>query len=445
MLGLLVVVSVANNNSASLAQPSIAADLGGGPGDVGWVVFGYSAAFAVATALWGGLSRRLGLGPSLAAGVVLLSLGGLLAVMAPSLPALVGARMVQGLGSGALPTLSVALLARRFSGPERAAAFGVTVAGVAVGLAIGPIIGGLALELGGWRAAVGFGMLALPAAPFLYPLERTGDPTRRIDAVGALLTALAVLGGIFLVNRLPILGVVPLTAAMAGALALVVLLLARHVHGHPDGFLPRRVLRSAAWRRSSLLGAVGMSAFLGSFVLIPVAASSLYGLTGIGLAAILLPVALVTAVASLRNARFTARLGRRRTTALSLIMLSLGPALIALVGSGAPGPVLAACVLPLGVGFGLLSPPLLADVTAEFSEADQPIAVGTFNVVFFFGGAVGAAISTAIVQQGYALDIFAAWPLPAYTTAELLLCVAPLVAAIAAMRRSGGPGSRPTG
>jgi hypothetical protein len=119
-------------------------------------------------------------------------------------------------------------------------------------------------------------------------------------------------------------------------------------------------------------------------------------------------------------------------------MLAAGPALIAFVGSAAPGPVLAACVLPIGVGFGLLSPPLLSAVTGEFPQSDQPIAVGTFNVLFFFGGAVGAALSTAFVQQGFALGIFDGWPLPAYASAELLLCVAPLVAAAAALRWPGG-------
>ncbi len=431
---MLVMVSVANNNSGSLAQPAIAADLGGGPGDVGWVVFGYSATFAVSTALWGGLSRRLGLGPSLAAGVSLLSLGGLLAVIAPSLPALIGARMVQGFGSGAIPTLSVALIARRFSGTERANALGITIAGVAIGLAIGPIIGGIALELAGWRAAVGYGMLALPAAPLLYGQERTGDPAIRIDWIGAALTAVAVLGGVFLLNRLPILGMVPLTGAMVIVVVVVVALLLRHVRRHPDGFLPRRVLRSPAWYQTASLGALGMSAVLGSFVLIPVAASLLYGLSGIGLAAILLPIALVTAVASLRNGWVTARLGRRRTTTLALLLLALGPALIAVIGSDAPAPVLAVCVMPIGIGFGLLSPPLLAELTSVFPQVDHPIAVGTFNVLFFFGGAVGAAVSTAVVQQGWALPIFADRPLPAYATAELLLVVAPLAAALWTLR-----------
>jgi MFS family permease len=434
ILGMLVVVSVANNNSGSLAQPAIAADLGGGPGDVGWVVFGYSATFAVSTALWGGLSRRLGIGPSLASGVVLLSLGGLLAVLAPSLPALIGARMVQGLGSGAIPTLSVALIARRFSGPERAGALGVTIAGVAIGLAIGPIIGGIALEVAGWRAAVGYGMLALPAAPLLYGQERTGDPSIRIDWVGAALTAAAVLGGVLLVNRLPILGLVPLVGVGAVAEVVVVILLVRHVRRHPDGFLPRRVLRSPSWYQSATLGALGMSAMLGSFVLIPVAAALLYGLSGIGLAAILLPIALVTAVASLRNGWVTARVGRRRTTTLSLLLLALGPAMIALIGSDAPPWLLAICVMPIGIGFGLLSPPLLAELTGVFPPVDQPIAVGTFNVLFFFGGAVGAAISTAVVQQGWVLPIFSDRPLPAYATAELLLVAAPLAAALWTLR-----------
>ena len=64
-LATLVLITVATNTTASLAQPQIGQTFAVGPADTGWVVFGYSATFAVGTALWGGIARRIGIVRSL--------------------------------------------------------------------------------------------------------------------------------------------------------------------------------------------------------------------------------------------------------------------------------------------------------------------------------------------------------------------------------------------
>jgi len=165
VLSALTVIVVANNGAGSLAQPAIGQAFDAGPADVGWIVFGYSVSFAIATALWGGLARRFGLGPSLAAGVLLFSGASLAAVLAPSLTLLIAARIVQGAGSGAIPTLGNALIARRFlGGGERSRAFGMIVASVAVGMAIGPLITGLILSVSGFvEATAGSGVAQPPS------------------------------------------------------------------------------------------------------------------------------------------------------------------------------------------------------------------------------------------------------------------------------------------
>jgi MFS family permease len=60
VLSALTLVVVANNSAGSLAQPAIAEAFDAGPLNVGWVVFGYSVSFAIATVLWGGLAPGSG-------------------------------------------------------------------------------------------------------------------------------------------------------------------------------------------------------------------------------------------------------------------------------------------------------------------------------------------------------------------------------------------------
>lgn len=429
VLAALVFVVVSNNSAGSLAQPAIGVAFDAGPGDVGWVVFGFSLAFAVATAVWGGLARYVGLGPALAAGTILFAVGSLIAPLSPSLPLLVAARIVQGLGAGAIPTLSAAIVARRYDGAERSRALGTIVAAVGVGLAAGPLLGGLALEAFGWRGPVALGILALPAAVVFLREDTDRDRSVPLDALGALLVSVAVVALTFSLNRLPILGLVPITMTFLAVTVLATTLVAVRAR-RPNAFLPARIVAHPDFLRVVALGAVGMSAFFGSLILVPVAAAAAHGLTGLALGLVLLPMAVAGAITSFNNGRVEAWLGRRRTTQASLASTAVGAVLLAALGAGVPPAVTALALVPLGIAFGLLGPPLLNELTVAFDGADRGVAVGTYNLAFFMGGAVGGALATALVQVGLEIAPFAGRPVPGFSTAELLLAVGPVVAII---------------
>ena len=435
VLATLVAITVATNTTASLAQPLIGETFAVGPADTAWVVFGYSATFAIGTAVWGGIATRLGLVPTLVAGVALLGTGSLLAAVAPSLELLVGSRLLQGIGSGAIPTLSTALIAGRFDGADRARALGVIIAAVGGGQALGPLVGGVLIEFVGWRAAVSIGVISIPAVAVLAR-SQSGRVTpageiRPIDWTGAALVSVVALGLTFVLNRGPLLGVtaltvVPLLAAFAAAAAL-------WTRGAtlPDAFVPRDVLQHPVFQRVVPLGAVGLSAFVGTIVLIPILGSRVYGLEGLTLGLLLLPLALAATIASPNNARVQALIGTPATTRIALVLLGVGSLV---VGLGAVPVGLAALVpglVMLGTGFGLLNAPLLARLTHGISGPRQPVAVGIYNLTFFLGGAVGAAISSAIVQIGFDLPGLGG-ALPGFSTAQLLLAVGPLAAALLA-------------
>lgn len=431
---MLIAIVVANNSAGSLAQPAIAEAFQAGPADVGWVVFGFSATFAVATVLYGGIARRVGLGPSLALGVALFAVGSAAAVFAPNLLALIVARLVQGAGAGAIPTLSATLIARRFGGVDRARALGTTVGAVATGLAVGPLVGGLALELAGWQAVVAFGILAAPIIPNLFVTDRERDPRLRLDVRGAMLITLVALSATFVLNRAPVLGPGPVPLAAIAVLCLGAVALVRHSIDRPHAFLPGRILGAPAFRRVVFLGAVGMSAFLGSVALVPVAAARAHALSGVSLGIVLLPMAVAAAAASSQNARVQSRLGRRATTAAGLFALGGGAAVVGLMGAAAPPPLIATALAPVGAGFGLLGTPLLNELTVAFEGPDQPLAVGAYNLVFFLGGGTGAAIATALVQVGFELPPLSGRAVPGFSTAEILLAIAPLLAVLVLVR-----------
>jgi DHA2 family metal-tetracycline-proton antiporter-like MFS transporter/DHA2 family florfenicol/chloramphenicol resistance protein-like MFS transporter len=423
-------VAVANTTSGAVAQPAIGDAFGAGAGDVGWIVFGYSGAFAVMTVVYGSLARRFGLVRCLAFGALLVAIGAAAAVLAVSLPMLIAARIVQGVGAGAIPTLSMALIARRLSGPARARALGVNVAAVGVGFALGPLLGGVLVEAFGWRGAMALGMLVAPTIPIVLRFDRDqGDPAAPVDARGIVLLAGAVSGLVFVVNRGPVLGPGSPSVLAAGAtFVMLAVLLVVHGRRRPWSAFPLALVRDRGLQRLMALAFAGQAAFLGALVIVPVAAARAHGIGGLLLGLLLVPMAVLIAVLSPQNGLLEARVGRPATTAIAHLVISVGVGGLALAGAASGPGMLAGWLVVAGVGFAFLNAPLANEVTRLFPDERRSVALGMYNLALFLGTTTGAAISTAVVQAGWEAPIFAARPLPGFSTGLLVLAALPLAA-----------------
>ncbi|WP_376714883.1 MFS transporter [Janibacter limosus] len=202
----LVGVSIVN-----VAIPSIQHGLGASDSDVQWVLSGYALTFGVVLVAGGRAGDLLGRGGLFVIGATVFTLASVAAGLAPGAGSLNAARFVQGVGSGLLNPQGVGMIQQYFRGAERARAFGAfgSVVGVAVG--IGPVIGGLLIELGGseigWRLTflvnVPVGLLCIALAFLWFPKPLLRRPVaaegqrahgwRSLDPVGSLLLGLAVL------------------------------------------------------------------------------------------------------------------------------------------------------------------------------------------------------------------------------------------------------------
>jgi MFS family permease len=194
-----------------------------------------------------------------------------------------------------------------------------------------------------------------------------------------------------------------------------------------------------------ILGFVGQAAFLGMLVIVPVAAARVHGLTGFTLGLLLLPMAGLIAVLSPQNGRLEERVGRTATTRIAHVVIAAGALVLALTGAIAPPLVLAGGLLVAGIGFSFLNAPLANEVTRLYPGERRPVALGVYNLAFFLGSATGAAISTAIVQAGWELPVFAGQPVPGFSTALLALAVLPLATVGLSRLRPAAPLSVATG
>lgn len=422
-------IAVANTTSGAIAQPAIADAFGAGAADVGAIVFGYSTTFAVMTAMYGSLARRFGLARCLAFGVALVAIGAGIAVVATNLPMLIAARVLQGFGAGAIPTLSMALISRRLSGPARARALGINVAAVGIGFAAGPLLGGLLLEAFDWHGAMALGLLVAPAALIIPRLDPTpGDRTAPLDVPGIALLAVSVAGVVLTINRLPVLGVGPIIGAIVLIAGAAFVLLTLRSRGRVEPALPLGELAHPVLRRAMLMGFVGQTAFFGILVLAPLVGARVHDVQGVQLGLLLVPMAVLIAIVSPRNGRLSDRIGRRETTTVSLVVIVAAAVFLVLVGPGADLAIMMVGLLVAGFGFGLLSAPLAGEVSRTFPDNRRSVALGIYNLAFFMGTASGTAIATGFVQSGVELHLFAGRPLSGASTALVVLAALPFIA-----------------
>ncbi|WP_262105238.1 MFS transporter [Arthrobacter sp. Marseille-P9274] len=206
----------------NVVLPSIEIGLGATQSDIQWVLSGYALSFGVVLVAAGRAGDIFGRGPIFIAGLITFTLSSVAAGLAQDPVSLNFIRFIQGIGAGLLNPQAIGMIQQYFRGEERARAFGLLGSVIGVSAAIGPLIGGLLVEMAGeengWRwtflVNVPVGVLATFLAFLWFPKPmrtrtapsadqdtrraRGGREPRDLDPVGAML-----LGAVVLVVLLP--------------------------------------------------------------------------------------------------------------------------------------------------------------------------------------------------------------------------------------------------
>src|SRR5215469_12130982 len=179
----------------NIALPAISAALHAGTGDLQWIVDAYSLAFAGIMLPAGVLGDRFGRRRLLLGGLAVFLVASAWCALSVSPGELIAARAVLGLGAGIVFPLSLAVVSAAFGDNERPRAIGILTAAVAVGLPLGPVLGGLLLQHFAWNSVFWINVpaagLPLAAGAVLVP-ESRNPAAPPLHVPGALLSAGAV-------------------------------------------------------------------------------------------------------------------------------------------------------------------------------------------------------------------------------------------------------------
>ncbi len=172
---------------ANVALPTISEALSAPFHTVQWVVTGYLIALTVSVVMGGRLGDRFGLKRMLLAGLALFVAASLLCGVAPTLGALVAARVLQGAAAAFLTTLSIALVQQTAGAGRTGRAMGLIGTMSALGTALGPTLGGFLIPVTGWQGVflvmVPLGVLGLMLTQVFLP-DEAGQPKLPRIALG---------------------------------------------------------------------------------------------------------------------------------------------------------------------------------------------------------------------------------------------------------------------
>jgi EmrB/QacA subfamily drug resistance transporter len=392
----------------NVALPSISGELDAGTRQLQWVVDGYNLAFAALVLAAGGLSDRYGRRPALIVGLLGFAIASAAGAVATSAGTLVVARVAMGACAALIFPTTLSIISNTFRDRrERAAALGVWGAVVGIGVAAGPVTGGLLLEHFYWGsvfwALVPLALLAAVAAYLVVPESR--DPqVARLDRTGLALSVAMLSCLTWTIIEAP--GRGWRSPETVGGFAVSVALLAVFVSVErrvASPMLDVSLFRDPRFSAASGAVTVTFFALFGFIFLITQYFQFIRGYGPLSTGARILPVALSIAVASVLGARFAPRIGTKAVVSTGLVAFGSAFLWISTVAVDSPyATVIVPQMILMGLGMGLISTPATESILLVLPPARAGVGSAVNDATRELGGTLGVAVVGSVFASVYA-------------------------------------------
>lgn len=380
------------------ALPAIQAELGVGVSQTHWVVAAFVMALSACMVTAGRLADIHGRRRVMVAGMLMFAAASAGAGYAGSIGALVAWRVLQGMACAVLYTASATLVAGMFPEHERSRALGLLFGANGIGLAIGPVAGGLVVSGLGWRWVF---LLNLPLIALALLLCRGRISESRDRAAGALDWA----GTILLAAAAPSLmlaieardAVRAASWGIGGAVLLALFVLAQARAANP-------LIRLTLFRNGRFLAACAATAglaffYCAAFLLMPLYLTLARHQDSAAAGWLLLPATLVMALLSPWIGRIADKRGPLALLPAGFAFLAVSAGLQLGFGLSTPWPLVLAAFACMGAGWAAILGPSTAVALAAVDATEQGSAMGASWTLHNVGGALGLAVITAVQER----------------------------------------------
>jgi EmrB/QacA subfamily drug resistance transporter len=384
------------------AVPSIVTDLGGFS-QFPWLFSIYLLTQAVTVPLYGKFADILGRKPVMFFGIAVFLLGSVLSGAAWSMPVLIAARAIQGIGAGAVQPMSMTMLGDLYTVEERAKVQGYVTSVWAVASLIGPTLGGVFSEYLSWRwiffVNVPLGAVAVVFLALKFT-ENVVKQEHKIDFLGATLLTIGL--------PLVLLGLLEggvawawgswqsLVVFGAGAVVLAVFVLVERRAAEP--ILPLWVFGKRTLIGGNVTALIVGAMMMGLTSYLPTFVEGVLGTGALVAGFALAAMTIGWPISAGMSGRVYMRIGFRDTALIGTAFVIIGSVLIAMLSQGSPIGEAAFAAFVLGVGLGLVSSPTVVAVQSVVGWDRRGVVTATNMFSRSLGSAVGVAIFGAIAN-----------------------------------------------
>ena len=394
-------MSTLDGSIVNIALPSIQADFRIDLTTVEWVVVAYLLVVGSLLLPFGRLGEVLTFKRVYLVGFSVFTLASICCGAAPNEAALIGFRVVQGVGAAMIMAMGPAIVARTFPASERGRALGLNGVSVSIGLSLGPALGGLLTQLATWRAIflinAPIGLLAVAWAARVLP-EETPGKGQSFDVRGAALSGVALFALLLALSEGQTWGWT--SPATIGLLVAFMVLGAALVGVERASIQPMidlalfRIRPFAAGLASVVVAFAGL--FTATFLL-PFLLEQGSGFSPIEAGLLLTPVPITMALVAPFSGAASDRFGPRALASAGMAIEALGLLSLTQLPVSFSLPDLVWRLVLLGIGQGLFMSPNSSAVLGSVPRPRVGTASGTLAQMRVTGQALGIALSAAIV------------------------------------------------
>ena len=407
-LSLLIIVM--DNTILNVAIPSLVKELGATNSELQWIVDGYTLVFAGLLLTTGSLGDRFGRKLALRVGIAIFVFGSVLSALVGSPAHLILTRALMGIGGALIMPSTLSILTNVFRDPkERGRAIAVWAGFSGLGVALGPVIGGLLLTHFSWSSVfwvnLPIGAIALVAGHFFVPESK--DPSApRLDPLGALTSMVGLGAVLFGIIEGPSKGwtstevLASFAIGLAGIAAFI--LWERHTD-HP--MLDMSFFNNPRFTAANMAVTLTFFALFGSLFLMTQYWQLVHGYSPLAAGLRLIPYAMTMMITAPLSARLVERLGTKRVVTIGLSLISMAMVVLSFIHTDSSYPRVIGNMCCMALGMALVMAPATESVMGSLPRAKAGVGSAVNDTTRQMGGALGVAVIGSLVASVYAAGV----------------------------------------
>jgi len=395
-----------DNSILNVALPTLARDLDASTSALQWIVDAYVLVFAGLLLLAGTLGDTFGRKRALVFGLGIFGAGSLLSAFSDSAGQVIATRAIMGFGAAFVMPSTLSILINVFRDPtERARAIAMWAGVAGLGVAIGPIAGGVLIEHFWWGSVflINVPIVVVGGALTVALVPESRDPKRpKLDLIGAALSVAGLVALVWSLIEAPSHGW--LSVSTLGGLALAAAALGAFIWWElrsDEPMLDMDFFRNPRFSAGSAAITISYFALFGSMFLVTQLFQFVLDYSPLRAGFAMIPIAVTVMVVAPLSARIVERAGTKRVVTFGMVVVALGLFVLSRATGSTPYVAIGIALVLLSVGIGLVMPPATEAVMGALPPAKAGVGSAVNDATREVGGALGIAIFGSLTSSSY--------------------------------------------